>query len=104
MDRPIHIGKASIGWMFNFQSQNDPYHTPPVVWNTYEQVTSWLYKHTVLDRDYVIMNEYDEVVNYDELIDLIAWKQNDEGCKSNKDNFSYARNVNGYRFTDSDFS
>ena len=98
---PIHIGKSSIGWLFNFQAHNEPWEIPPVVWNTYNQVVEWLKKYTVDSTEYVIMDEYDEIVSLDDLIELIRWKQED--CKDNPDNFKYARNVDGYRFSDGDF-
>ena len=95
-DEPIHIGKASIGWKFLFQAMDEKYNEPPVVWNTYDQVYEWLYKHTVESNDYVIIDEYDEVISFDDFIELVEEKQNE----NNKDDFTYARNVNGYRFTD----
>ena len=106
IDDPIHIGKASIGWMFHFQAQNDKWHDPPVVWNTYPQVKKWLYDNTVASTDFVIMNEYDEIIPYEELIELIDDKQTDPFCRDNPDNFDgrFTRNVDGYRFSDEDFS
>ena len=95
-DEPIHIGKTSIGWKFLFQAMDEKYNEPPVVWNTYDQVYEWLYKHTVESNDYVIIDEYDETISFDDFIKLVEEKQNE----SNKDDFTYARNVNGYRFTD----
>ena len=92
---PIHIGKSSIGWRFLFQRQNEKYSEPQVIWNTYEQVRDWLKKYTVDSNEYVIMNEYDEIVSFDDLMELIEAKQSEE----NTDNFAYAENVNGYRFT-----
>ena len=101
----IHIGKSSAGWLFHFQSRNEPWDDPPLVWNTWPQVKDWLQKYTVDDPIYVIMNEYDEIVSFDDFIDLVESKQNDEFCTSNPDNFKYSvRNVDGYRFDDSDFS
>ena len=101
---PIHIGKSSIGWMFNFQSQNLPYNNPPVIWNSYRQVYEWLKKYTVDSTDYVIMDEYDEILSLDEFCKIVNEKQSDEFCYSNPDNFSYCRNVDGYRFSDREFS
>lgn len=98
-DDPIHIGKSSIGWKFLFQSQNDKYNEPQVIWNTYDQVCEWLHKYTVETDNYVIINEYDEVVSFDDLIKLIEDKQSEH----NPDDFTYARNVNGYRFSDREF-
>ena len=76
---PIHIGKSSYGWRFLFQQQVDEYHEPPIVWNTYDEVKDWLKKYTVDSTNYIIMDEYDTVVPYDELIELIEEKQ--EGSK-----------------------
>ena len=97
---PIHIGKSSIGWKFHFQSQNHPYEEPPIIWNTYDQVYEWLYKYTVESNEYVIMDEYDRIASFDEFIELVDRKQQE----NNPDDFTYARNVNGFRFTDEYFS
>lgn len=96
---PIHIGKSSFGWRFCFRQQNEKYDNPPVVWNTFEQVREWLHKYTVDSNQYVIMNEYDEIVSFDDFIKLVEEKQQNY----NPDNFKYSRNVNGYRFTDEEF-
>ena len=96
---PIHIGKLSIGWKFLFQSHNDTWDEPPVVWNTYDQVYEWLYKHTVESDEFVIMDEYDRIISFDEFISWVENKQKE----NNPDDFTYAKNVNGYRFTDNEF-
>lgn len=101
VDEPIHIGKASAGWMFNFQSQNDKWNDPPIVWKTYNQVKDWLKKYTVDEDAYVIIDEYDEIIPYDEFIRMVEIKQ--ERDKDNPDNFTYSDNVDGYRFTDREF-
>lgn len=101
VEEPIHIGKSSMGRKFLFQDVNEPYREVPVVWHTYEEVEEWLYKHTVESEQYVIIDEYDEIVSFDELIDLIERKQ--EQFKDNPDDFTYCRNVNGYRFYEGDF-
>lgn len=101
VEEPIHIGKSSIGWKFNFQTQNMRYHDPPIIWNTYDQVREWLHKYTVESDSFVIMDEYDEIIQFDDLIDLIEVKQ---WTENNPDDFSYCRNVNGYRFSDRPFS
>lgn len=93
-EEPIHIGKSSAGWKFHFQSQNETYHDPPAIWNTYDQVYEWLYKYTVESDQYVIMDEYDEIVSFDDFIKLVEDKQSE----NNPDDFTYCRNVNGYRF------
>lgn len=102
-DDPIHIGKSSMGWMFNFQRQNIKWNTPPVVWNTWNQVRTWLKENTVDSTDYVIIDEYDDIISYDEFVELVESKQTDEFCKNNPDNFAYADNVDGYRFSSGEF-
>lgn len=97
---PIHIGKSSLGWMFLFQAQNDTWNDPPIVWNTFPQLKDWLKKYTVDTTEYVIMDEYDRIVSYDEFMEIIEYKQNDEKCRGNPHNFEYGRNVDGYRFCD----
>lgn len=94
---PIHIGKSSCGWLFNFQDNE--------YWHTYPQVKQWLKENVVSEQgEYVILDEYDEIVTYDELIDLIDTKQNDPKNLANPDNFSYCRNIDGYRFSQGYFS
>lgn len=95
---PIHIGKSSGGWMFCFQTQNEPYDEPPIVWNTYNQVKAWLKKYTVDSTDYVIMDEYDDIVPFDDFVKMVEAKQTRDA--DNPDNFKHSRNVDGYRFTD----
>ena len=99
--KPIHIGKSSMGWMFLFHDVNEPYRDVPIVWHSYEEVKNWLQKYTVDTDEYVILDEYDRVVSFDELINRIQEKQ--ISCKNNPDNFTFCRNVNGYRFDDREF-
>ena len=98
---PVHIGKSSWGWLFLFQAQDNPYHNPPIVWNRYEDVIDWLREYTLGDNDYVIMDEYDNIVHLDEFIRMVDEKQNDPHNLENPDNFREGvRNVEGYRFDD----
>lgn len=46
------------------------------------------------------MNEYDEVVSCEWLMELIKNKQTEDS----HDMFEYCENVNGYRFSDGEFS
>ena len=94
IERPIHIGKSSGGWKFNFQTHNDE-----VTWNTYNQVIDWLTKHTVEKEEYVILDEYDEKIDLADFIEMVRIKQKE----SHPDDFTYSRNVDGYRFTDEEF-
>lgn len=94
--REVHLGKSSIGWLFLFR-ENDEIHT-------YPQFKSWL-KNNVDSGEYVLFDEYNCEVSKNELIKLIESTQNDEHCKNNPDNFSYdVKNIDGYRFSDRDFS
>lgn len=88
--------------MFCFQTQNEKWNDIPVVWNTYNQVIDWLKKYTADSKEYVIIDEYDEIISLDDFIGMVQRKQIDD--KDNPDNFTYSRNVDGYRFTDGDFS
>lgn len=101
---PIHIGKSSIGWLFNFQTQNITCGDTPVIWNSYPEVKDWLYKNTVENPLYAIVDEYDEIIPYEDFVDLIYRKQNNKRNLKNPDNFTYSKNVDGYRFTDKEFS
>ena len=101
IQEPIHIGKASGGWKFLFQAQNETWNDPPVVWNTYNQVRDWLKKYTVDSTDYVIMDEYDDVIPFDDFVKMVETKQIRDA--DNPDNFTHCRNVDGYRFDDTWF-
>ena len=96
-DSGLHIGKSSLGWRFLF-------HKPPI-WetdkplNTFEQWRDYL-KETTESGNYVILNEYDEVVSLDNFLKMVANKQNE----NKPDMFEYCENVNGYRFASGDFS
>lgn len=106
ISEPIHIGKSSVGWLFLFQYQNERmWDEIPCVWNNYDQVKEWLKKYTVGENaPYVIINEYDEIISYDDFIDLVDTKQKEERNQKNPDNFEYCDNVDGYRFAKGDFS
>ena len=96
-----HLGKFSTGWMFNFQRQNDKWNDPPIVWNTFKQVCEWLKKYTVDSNDFVIIDEYDKVISYDNFVKMVEDKQVYDA--DNPDNFTYSDNVDGYRFTSGEF-
>ena len=99
IQEPVHIGKSSAGWLFSFETQEDPWWgNPKVEWHTYNQVKDTLKRLTVDSNEYVIMNEYDDIVSYNDFIALVDRKQNDELCQSNPDNFEYSTNIDGYRF------
>lgn len=105
IEEPVHIGKSSGGWLFCFQEQNLNWRDIPIEWHTYKQVKDWLQKYTTgKNSPYVILDEYDTIINYKDFIELVDNKQNDPRILSNPDNFTYSKNVDGYRFTNNDFS
>lgn len=89
----IHIGKSSGGWLFVFQDSE--------FWHSYKEFKKFTMN---MSDEWVIINEYNEVVTNKELLELIDEKQRDKDNIKNPDNFNYDRNVNGYRFTSTDFS
>jgi hypothetical protein len=105
ISEPIHIGKSSMGWLFLFQDQDNTWGDIPVVWHTYNQVKEWLKKYTTGKKPpYVILDEYDRKVTYNQFIKLVETKQKDKHCLFNPDNFKYNKNIDGYRFSEGDFS
>lgn len=101
VDYPIHIGKASAGWMFLFAEQNDNWNDPPVVWHSFDEVDKWLKKYVVEEKQYAIITEYDEEVSYKDFLEYVQLKQKND--KDNPENFRYVKNVNWYRFNDREF-
>lgn len=94
---PIHIGKSSFGWLFLF-NENE-------YWKNYDEVKAWLeYNVNSTDAQYVIIDEEDRIITYEELINKIDEKQKDPRNLQNPDNFVWAKNVNGYRFSSGYFS
>ena len=97
---PIHIGKSSAGWKFLFHRVDiwDNYFSNDAL-NTFPQWKKFLEKQTS-NGNIVIMNEYDKVVPLDEFLALVERKQSE----NNPDDFTYADNIDGYRFTNGEFS
>lgn len=96
-DSGLHIGKSSLGWRFLFHKL--PIWETDKPLNTFEQWRDYL-KETTESGNYVIMNEYDEVVSLDDFLKMVANKQNE----NKPDMFEYCENVNGYRFASGEFS
>lgn len=84
-----HIGKSSAGWKFNFQGYES---------DNIKSVEDW--KNYIKANDLVIINEYDEKVSFEDFFKLVEEKQKE----NNAEDFKYSVNVNGYRFSFSDFS
>lgn len=100
IEKQAAIDEVKEWYDLYFEAHNDVYNEPPVVWNTYNQVMRWLHVHVVVNKEYVILDEYDDVVSFDNFKEIVEEKQKEE----NPDIFSYSRNVDGYRFTDGEFS
>lgn len=94
ISRTLHIGKSSAGWRFLFH-EIDEYELQI---RTYNQWATWLKEH--IGKDYVLLNEEDEEITLKEFFELVEKKQSID----NPDNFSNAKNIDGYRFTKGDFS
>lgn len=94
-NREIHIGKSSAGWLFCFESCDK--------FRTFPQFKRFI-DLEVRTGNYVIFDEYNREVEPDYLLNLIDNKQKDKHCLSNPDNFTYNKNVDGYRFNDCEFS
>lgn len=94
---PLHIGKSSCGWKFLFHEVNkyNQYECDLEI-HTFEQWKEFLETNDKI----VILDEYDREVSVKEFLELIEEKQKE----NNEENFVYCKNVNGYRFTDGDFS
>lgn len=90
-----HIGKSSIGWLFNFQYQDE--------WKSYNEFKAYITNKEKM-KDQTIVDEYGEEITPEGLLDLIDAKQNDERNQKNPDNFTYNDNIDGYRFSKGDFS
>ena len=98
---PIHIGKSSIGWRFLFYRLKDyENHITNKPLNTFPQWKEFLETQTKAGT-IVIMNEYNEIVELERLLNLINEKQ----TENHEDNFKYGiDDIDGYRFSDDDFS
>lgn len=95
--RPLHIGKSSCGWKFLFYEVNKGFceFDSELEIHTFKD-----WKNYLLNTDnIIILDEYDEEIKAEKLLELIEEKQK----ISNKDDFIYSKNVEGYRFTNSEF-
>lgn len=86
---PLHIGKSSSGWRFLFHDCDACF--KPL--DTFERWRDYLEEMTE-SGECVILDEYDEHVDYRELMDIIKERQS-EPMREN----DHAKNVGGYRFS-----
>lgn len=84
----IHLGKSSVGWKFVFQEQ-EQYHN-------FEEFKDFILNN----NEWIIKDEYGKEISPNDLLKLIKTKQKE----NNPDDFTWAKNVGGYRFSDKDFS
>ena len=91
---PLHIGKSSTEWKFLFQ---EIYKYNSFDWNleihTFDQWKDFLENN----NEIVILNEYDEEISVKDFLDLVEKKQKEKQGE-------YSKNVNGYRFSDKNFT
>lgn len=94
INEPLHIGKSSAGWKFLFQEINK-YNSfdSNLEIHTFEQWKEFLENNDEI----VILDEYDREVSIKDFLELVEKKQQEKHDE-------YSKNVNGYRFTDRDFS
>ena len=83
----IHLGKSSVGWKFVFQEQ-EQYHN-------FEEFKDFILNN----NEWIIKDEYGKEISPNNLLKLIEEKQKE----NNPDDFTWDKNVGGYRFTDRDF-
>ena len=96
--KPLHIGKSSYGWKFLFQEVNGTEYDWDLQIRTFNQWKQYLEEH--IDNDMVILDEDDREVSLKDFLELVEVKQ----ATVNPNNFTNAKNVNGYRFSDKEFS
>ena len=99
---PVHIGKSSYGWLFCFQ-ETHACNAYEVSWHTWTQVKAELKRLTVDCTDYVIIDEYDRVISYDDFVALVESIQNDPESQNPRNFRDGCKNIDGYRFYGDDF-
>jgi hypothetical protein len=87
--KEFHIGKSSLGWKFCFQTSE--------YFKDFKEFKEWLD-----DDNYEIYNEYDEKVDKKEFLQMILNKQKDTESQTHYD--EYTKNIDGFDFSDNDFS
>lgn len=96
----IHIGKSSGGWKFCFHSIScwENWADGKDV-DTFPKMKAFL-EDNVKAKKIVLMNEYDDIVDLDWFFKMVEEKQKEE----NDNNFTYQKNIDGYRFESGEFS
>ncbi len=93
----IHLGKSSAGWQFSFQYNGGQYY------QNIKEMKDFL-------KDKIIKDEYDHIVTHDKFWEMVESKQKNklnhvDYMKKNHPNYSERDfKIDGYSFTDCDFS
>ena len=88
----IHLGKNSWGWQFGFQYNGGQYY------KNVEEMKAWL-------KGKQIWNEYDEKVSYEDFWKMVKAEQVEKNLNHASEHMtSYNRVIDGYSFTDCEFS
>lgn len=93
----IHLGKSSFGWNFSFQYNGGKYY------KNVRAMKKWL-------KDKQIVNEYGESVTHEDFWKMVRHKQKqplncaEEMTQGGRINNSTYFVIDGYSFTDCDFS
>ena len=96
---PIKIGRATKEYKFLFNRVDgwDNYiNSKPI--NTFPQWKKFLEEQTT-NNNIIIMDEYDKIVSLDDFLEMVERKQKED----NPNDFTWADNIDGYRFTRSEF-
>lgn len=94
----VHIGKSSLGHKFLFRGYSGEELGIDYEKLNISSVEDW--KKYLYDNELVILDEYDELISYDDFFDMVERMQLEE----NDEDFKYNGNVNGYRFDFREFS
>ena len=89
-ENKIHIGKSSVGWTFSFYGE--------------DSTRSWkAWQKRVLSGG-IIMDEYNQIIDYDDMVSLVETKENNDknhakiypcGCWLDDDGHGFS----GYEFS-----
>ena len=85
----IHLGKSSMGWQFSFQYNGGEYY------KNVEEMKEWL-------KDKTIIDECGDIIEYKQFWEMVAVKQ-EKFTNSHAEQFG-DKVIDGYSFTDSEFS
>ncbi len=94
----IHIGKSSLGHKFLFRGYLGDAEGLDNEKLNISSIEDW--KKYLDNNKLVILDEYDELISYEDFFNMVERFQLEE----NEDDFKYNGNVEGYRFLFREFS